>query len=944
MAQQLIYTSARRLLQAGQSGFGTVARSKALTGLTVGSIERLSQFTSLRGYDRSRVIFAHRRITVGNNRFHLLSSIRDAGSDYTSRTNHIAHHLVVAPNEAARLGAAGINPADVMTGFDWLQSWDGAPKLYGPEEDIDLMGMGSGREAGSRRAWEAATGNGLHARLLAEPETPRTGVLAIPDGVEPLPLLAEAIAEKDAQRWDVTFTTCLEQGDELSDFDWIMSPAALLGSVQSRCGSRTFLRVDQPGSLKVPAERERKIPVPTAASPQSSAVVPEPTLPTPEPHSVPQASLVTAESARGSGPSRPGLGDLERGRGQPNRIVIILSAVAAMAALLLVAVLLLNGGDGEKEGKSARKDSAKEPEPGSGQPPVDPLVGRLREMGIDSNTAKDIAGRFSKKEEKDQWGQYLLRIRDHPDNNDWEKLEKIPPKGKLEPDSELWNLIDEKKGLPRLAKLAVSDPWKVEHWRDFDACVRHLLDGNGGVIFKRGEGAERKPWVDRWRDESLPGLAKKRLEQLKEAPEKGPPGLVGEVKGLGLWQRGEFKREAKLLADLPVPAAVAENGPEKPKEKKPEEKKPEETKSEPPKEPRVIRRIVERENLVEGIPSTLFEELLRKEPEEKSGRFLYKAFGVVSLDGDEKDKENWFLIADSKDGPYKGKVGNIAFFTVEKGGAIKWSEADDPGGKRRDYVNRIMIEKGGDREEILVYPRKSDPSEPLQSRPLWGEHPFEVEAKGRNLLIKGELAKQLQNLKGSRSLQVRLNNDSQTTKDLIKEEGEWFIPEVIQMSKAIELKPKWEDYEVEEKGRDGKKTKVKKRRDVARKYLQETLDECRGHLEKPKGQMKAEDHEKTQKPWAEKLFKAVKEVSTKEMQRKYWDELFKNDKGEDPGYSPTLIKHAKDLLNKSNPAAAQKRNVRKREEILTVIRRGLKVSTKGLNDRERHLLFEGRTP
>ncbi|MBB07491.1 MAG: hypothetical protein CMN03_04425 [Roseibacillus sp.] len=941
MAQQLIYTSARRLLQAGQSGFGTVARSKSLTGLTVGSIERLSQFASLRGYDRSRVIFAHRRITVGNNRFHLLSSIRDAGSDYTSRTNHIAHHLVVAPNEAARLGAAGINPADVMTGFDWLQSWDGAPKLYGPEEDIDLMGMGSGREAGSRRAWEAATGNGLHARLLADPETPRTGVLAIPDGVEPLPLLAEAIAEKDAQRWDVTFTTCLEQGDELSDFDWIMCPAALLGSVQSRCGSRTFLRVDQPGSLKVPAERERKIPVPTAVSPQSSAVVPEPTLPTPEPHSAPQASLVTAESARDSGPSRPGLGDLERGRGQPNRIVIILSAVAAMAALLLVAVLLLNGGDGEKEGKSARKDSAKEAKPGSGQPPGDPLVGRLRDMGIDSNTATDIAGQFSKKEEKDQWDQYLLWIKDHPKNpekNDWEKLEKIPPKGKLPSDSELVSLIDEKKGLPRIAELAVSDPWKAEHWRDFDACVRHLLDGNGGVIFKPSEGAKRKPWVDRWRDEALPGLAKKRLEQLKEAPEKGPPGLVKEVKGLSLWRRDEFKREGviKLLADLSVPSAVAKNEPTEPAPTEPAPTKPKETKPEPPKEPRVIRRIVERENLVEGIPSTLFEELLRKGPDEKGDLFLYKAFGAVSLDGDEKDKENWFLTADSKDGPYEAKLGNIAFFTVKKGGTIKWSEAGDSGGRRRNHVNRIMIEKGGDKEEILVYPRKSSDE---QFESLWGEHPFEVEAKGRNVLIKGELAKQLQNLKGSRSLQVRLKDPSKTSKDLRKEGEEWLILEVIPMPKAIKLEPKWEEYEVEEKGE-----KVKKKRDVARKHLQEKLGECRGYLEKQKGDMKAEDHEKMQKPWAEKLFKAVKEVSTREMQKDHWKDLFENDKGKDPGYSPTLIKYAEDLLKRSNLAAAQKRNVKKREDRLNVIRRGLEVWTKGLNDGQKHLLFEGITP
>ena len=353
----------------------------------------------------------------------------------------------------------------------------------------------------------------------------------------------------------------------------------------------------------------------------------------------------------------------------------------------------------------------------------------------------------------------------------------------------------------------------------------------------------------------------------------------------------------------------------------------------------MIRRIVERENLAEGIPSTLFEELLRKEPEEKGDRFLYEAFGAVILDGDETDKENWFLTADSKDGPYEAKLGNIAFFTVEKGVAIKWSEANDPGGKRRDFVNRIMIEKGGDSEEILVYPRKSEPSEPLQSKPLWGEHPFEVEAKGRNVLIKGELAKQLQNLKGSRILEVRLNG-FQSPGELRQEGEEWLIPQVIQMSKPIELKPKWETYEVEENGK-----KVKKKRNIARKYLEEKLGECKGHLEKPKGKMKAEDHEKTQKPWAERLFKAVKEVSPDEVKRKKpWKELFKNDQGEDPGFSPLLIKCAEELLKKSNPAAAEKQNEQAREKWLKAIRRGLQVWTEGHNPKHRHFLFEGKKP
>ena len=55
--------------------------------------------------DPGRVIFSHRIIPISGGRFHVLSCTRDAGADYTGRTNHIAHHVIVEPREIARLGA-----------------------------------------------------------------------------------------------------------------------------------------------------------------------------------------------------------------------------------------------------------------------------------------------------------------------------------------------------------------------------------------------------------------------------------------------------------------------------------------------------------------------------------------------------------------------------------------------------------------------------------------------------------------------------------------------------------------------------------------------------------------------------------------------------------------------------------------------------------------------
>jgi hypothetical protein len=255
MAQQLIYTSASKLLDAGRSGFGTVARSKSISPLLVSAIERVSQFANIRGTERSRVIFVHRRIIAANNRVHLLSRIADAGADYTGRTNHIAHHLIVSQEEMNRAAASGINPADVLSQFPWFFSWEGAPKYFGPEDDMSLERLVQSRGGiASRNAWTRLTGNPIHARLLAWDGAPRNGVLLVPVDAEPLGLLSEALAEFGAQSWSRTFTTNLETTDEMADFDWVVSSPENFREIEARCGARVRLDASQPQTLPVPHE------------------------------------------------------------------------------------------------------------------------------------------------------------------------------------------------------------------------------------------------------------------------------------------------------------------------------------------------------------------------------------------------------------------------------------------------------------------------------------------------------------------------------------------------------------------------------------------------------------------------------------------------------------------------------------------------------------------
>jgi hypothetical protein len=100
MPQQLIYTSAPRGLAAGRSGHCTVARSGSMREPLVLRLEQLSyyQHLSLSG-GKERPIFTYRIIDIRGSRFHVLSRIQDAGLDFTGRTNFIAHHLALAPEE-----------------------------------------------------------------------------------------------------------------------------------------------------------------------------------------------------------------------------------------------------------------------------------------------------------------------------------------------------------------------------------------------------------------------------------------------------------------------------------------------------------------------------------------------------------------------------------------------------------------------------------------------------------------------------------------------------------------------------------------------------------------------------------------------------------------------------------------------------------------------------
>jgi len=266
MAWQLIYTSAPRLLEAGRSGFGTVARHRDIPPLVVAAVERISQFSRQPGLDPARVIYAHRMMSISGQRYHVLSSIRDAGADYTGRTNHIAHHLIAEPQEVAALA---ISSADVLVQMPWTATWTDQPRWLEDHETIPLASFPSC--VGSNGAhWSAITGNPQHAQLLANGDAAHGCYLIAPQNTDLRPLLAESLSQASERRWQVAFTTSLQPSDEPTDFRWLGLEAnsPLRGACET--SGRMVLDLSRPQTLPSPPA-----PAPAAARIERASSAPQ---------------------------------------------------------------------------------------------------------------------------------------------------------------------------------------------------------------------------------------------------------------------------------------------------------------------------------------------------------------------------------------------------------------------------------------------------------------------------------------------------------------------------------------------------------------------------------------------------------------------------------------------------------------------------------------------
>ena len=232
MPQQLIYTSAPRGLVAGRSGYCTVARSATMREALMLRLEQFSyyQHLSLSG-GREHPIFAYRILDLRGSRFHVLSRIQDAGLDYTGRTNFIAHHLVITPEEIPQLPT----PAVILGRWPgWLTSWKREPESLQHEDWEDLTALAK-VICLPARTWAAVARDAANGYGLLEAKAGTTFRVDASSENRVLDLLAESselLETRDNRRnfraaaWQYTFTTSLQEQDNVADFRWRLVDAS----------------------------------------------------------------------------------------------------------------------------------------------------------------------------------------------------------------------------------------------------------------------------------------------------------------------------------------------------------------------------------------------------------------------------------------------------------------------------------------------------------------------------------------------------------------------------------------------------------------------------------------------------------------------------------------------------------------------------------------------
>jgi len=237
MSLELVYTSAPRGLNAASSGFCTVAATGGISRQVRGKLESLSGYQfhfdlSDPQANLNPVNYAHTRVRIGAETLSVLSRIAFCGSDYSGRTNKIAHHVLLEHGEQISNGPAWMMMA--MARGVFVVDWKGDPKHMPPRSVASAISS-EPRPAKPATTWEAMTGDAGWGGVLAQAfrENPKVPAFVIfKPGQNLLPLFEESLALlPPEERWQVGFATYYTTLPARCQYHW---RGVLAGSPASR--------------------------------------------------------------------------------------------------------------------------------------------------------------------------------------------------------------------------------------------------------------------------------------------------------------------------------------------------------------------------------------------------------------------------------------------------------------------------------------------------------------------------------------------------------------------------------------------------------------------------------------------------------------------------------------------------------------------------------------
>ena len=269
MMQEIVFTSARRGLRSGSTGFCTVRSTRGMPGNLAQLLERLTGYAHVFDAYGSEanwnpVSYAHYVARLGGQRFHILSRISNAPLDHTNRSNKLAHLLTT--DSAALALELSEGPASESLQIPWVTAWssDSEPSVLPDDQQLTLP-MAAQVRTGVCEAWKEATGDAGWAAVLAsyaaDSQTPLQIILPRDVGTRPehwtLQLVNEALSLLPPEsRWDVSYSTFFTGNLPVSiscQWQFVLDGTDLAKKARLDPRSRT---------IDLPAIREKKVTAP----------------------------------------------------------------------------------------------------------------------------------------------------------------------------------------------------------------------------------------------------------------------------------------------------------------------------------------------------------------------------------------------------------------------------------------------------------------------------------------------------------------------------------------------------------------------------------------------------------------------------------------------------------------------------------------------------------